>query len=46
MSEAVQKLEQLRALEAGMKLFGVQVSEAPIGIDTPQDLVRLAEHFS
>jgi 3-deoxy-manno-octulosonate cytidylyltransferase (CMP-KDO synthetase) len=43
--ESIEKLEQLRALEAGMKLFGILVSEAPIGIDTPEDLVRLAEHF-
>jgi len=44
--ELIEKLEQLRALEADMKLFGVMVSEAPIGVDTPQDLVRLADKFS
>jgi 3-deoxy-manno-octulosonate cytidylyltransferase (CMP-KDO synthetase) len=43
--ECIEKLEQLRALEADMKLFGVLVSEAPIGVDTPQDLLRFKEHF-
>lgn len=43
--ELIEKLEQLRALESHMKLFGVLVSEAPVGVDTPQDLVRLADYF-
>lgn len=41
--EQVEKLEQLRALEAGMPLYAVEVSEAPIGVDTPDDLIRIVE---
>lgn len=41
--EQVERLEQLRALEAGMPLYVVEVDEAPIGVDTPDDLVRIVE---
>ena len=43
--ELAEKLEQLRALEAGMQCYAVLVSEAPIGVDTPQDLVRIVDTF-
>jgi 3-deoxy-manno-octulosonate cytidylyltransferase (CMP-KDO synthetase) len=43
--ELVEKLEQLRALEAGMQCYAVLVSNAPIGVDTPQDLVRIVDSF-
>ena len=43
--ELLEKLEQLRALEAGMQCYAVLVSKAPIGVDTPQDLVRIADLF-
>ena len=36
--EKTEKLEQLRALEDGMKIVGLVVDTAPGGIDTPEDL--------
>ncbi|HYP64497.1 MAG TPA: 3-deoxy-manno-octulosonate cytidylyltransferase [Acidocella sp.] len=36
--EQREKLEQLRALEAGMRIGAVRVEEAPFGVDTPADL--------
>lgn len=36
--EQIEKLEQLRALEHGLKILCVQVEEPTVGIDTPQDL--------
>jgi len=42
--ENLEKLEQLRALEAGLSIFAVSVSHAPVGIDTPDDLLRLEDH--
>lgn len=39
--EQIEKLEQLRALEASMSIYAVVVDKAPIGIDTPEDLERL-----
>ncbi|MCX5921354.1 MAG: 3-deoxy-manno-octulosonate cytidylyltransferase [Candidatus Melainabacteria bacterium] len=39
--ELLEKLEQLRAMEAGFQLFAAVVPEAPIGVDTPEDLARL-----
>jgi 3-deoxy-manno-octulosonate cytidylyltransferase (CMP-KDO synthetase) len=41
--ELIEKLEQLRALEAGMSIYAVLVSEAPMGIDTPADLIRIMD---
>jgi len=41
--EQIEKLEQLRALEAGMAIYAAVVDEAPIGVDTPHDLVRIAD---
>lgn len=38
--ETREKLEQLRALEAGMVIAAAQVPEAPFGVDTPDDLAR------
>jgi 3-deoxy-manno-octulosonate cytidylyltransferase (CMP-KDO synthetase) len=38
--EMLEKLEQLRALEAGMTIMAVVVPKAPVGIDTPADLER------
>jgi 3-deoxy-manno-octulosonate cytidylyltransferase (CMP-KDO synthetase) len=38
--EAREKLEQLRALEAGMRIACAQVPEGPFGVDTPADLDR------
>jgi 3-deoxy-manno-octulosonate cytidylyltransferase (CMP-KDO synthetase) len=39
--ESVEKLEQLRALEAGMIIGTVVVEHAPIGVDTPEDLAKV-----
>jgi 3-deoxy-manno-octulosonate cytidylyltransferase (CMP-KDO synthetase) len=40
--EQTEKLEQLRALEHGMKLYLVTLPKAPpAGVDTPQDLERV-----
>ncbi len=38
--ERREKLEQLRALEAGMRIDAVEVAEVPLGVDTPEDLER------
>jgi 3-deoxy-manno-octulosonate cytidylyltransferase (CMP-KDO synthetase) len=39
--EVQERLEQLRALEAGMAIHVTQVSSYPISIDTPEDYARL-----
>jgi 3-deoxy-manno-octulosonate cytidylyltransferase (CMP-KDO synthetase) len=38
--ESREKLEQLRALEAGMRIAVARVDHAPFGVDTPADLAR------
>jgi 3-deoxy-manno-octulosonate cytidylyltransferase (CMP-KDO synthetase) len=38
--ELMEKLEQLRALEAGMRIDVGRVDTVPIGVDTPADLER------
>lgn len=38
--ETREKLEQLRALEAGMRIDAVIVDDLPLGVDTPADLDR------
>lgn len=38
--ELREKLEQLRALEAGMRIGCARVEVAPFGVDTPADLAR------
>ncbi len=38
--ELREKLEQLRALEAGMKISAARVEHGPFGVDTPEDLER------
>jgi 3-deoxy-manno-octulosonate cytidylyltransferase (CMP-KDO synthetase) len=38
--EQREKLEQLRALEAGMRIAVARVAQAPFGVDTPDDLAR------
>ncbi len=38
--EQREKLEQLRALEAGMRMGAARVAAAPFGVDTPEDLAR------
>jgi 3-deoxy-manno-octulosonate cytidylyltransferase (CMP-KDO synthetase) len=41
--EQREKLEQLRALEAGMRVDAVVVDTVPLGVDTPEDLARARE---
>ena len=36
-----ENLEQLRALEAGMRIEVVLVDSVPLGVDTPADLDRI-----
>ncbi len=38
--ERRERLEQLRALEAGMRIDAVLVDDVPLGVDTPADLAR------
>ncbi len=38
--EVREKLEQLRALEAGMRIVVARVDEVPLSVDTPEDLER------
>ncbi len=38
--ERRERLEQLRALEAGMRIDAVLVDDVPLGVDTPDDLLR------
>jgi 3-deoxy-manno-octulosonate cytidylyltransferase (CMP-KDO synthetase) len=38
--ELREKLEQLRALEAGMRIAAARVAAAPFGVDTPADLAQ------
>lgn len=40
--EKRERLEQLRALEAGMHIEAVRVDTMPLGVDTPEDLKRAA----
>ncbi len=44
--ERLEKLEQLRALEAGYTIVALPVQEAPIGVDTPEDLNRINQIFA
>jgi len=44
--ERSEKLEQLRALEAGMRIDVEIVHEKPVGVDTPEDLERARQSLS
>ncbi|MBS9478356.1 3-deoxy-manno-octulosonate cytidylyltransferase [Ancylobacter radicis] len=41
--ESREKLEQLRALEAGMRIDVAIVDTVPLGVDTPEDLIKARE---
>jgi 3-deoxy-manno-octulosonate cytidylyltransferase (CMP-KDO synthetase) len=41
--ERRERLEQLRALEAGMRIDATIVDDVPLGVDTPHDLARARE---
>lgn len=44
--EKREKLEQLRALEAGLRIGCARIPHAPFGVDTPQDLERARQILS
>lgn len=44
--EKLEKLEQLRALEFGMKIGVCFSDEIPISVDTPEDLLKAQEHYA
>lgn len=44
--EKRERLEQLRALEAGMRIDAEIVATVPLGVDTPEDLERAREMIS
>jgi len=44
--ELREKLEQLRALENGMRIDAALVDTVPLGVDTPEDLERMRALFS
>jgi 3-deoxy-D-manno-octulosonate cytidylyltransferase len=44
--ELREKLEQLRALEAGMRIDATIIDHVPRGVDTPDDLIRAREHLA
>ena len=44
--ELSEKLEQLRAIEAGMIIRAAQIDEAPGGVDTAEDLAAARAHFN
>lgn len=43
--ELREKLEQLRALELGMRIGVARIAHAPFGVDTPDDLERARKDF-
>ncbi len=44
--ERRERLEQLRALEAGMRIDAALVDDVPLGVDTPEDLEKARVFFS
>ena len=44
--ERRERLEQLRALEAGMRIDAALVGDVPLGVDTPEDLERARRMLS
>jgi 3-deoxy-manno-octulosonate cytidylyltransferase (CMP-KDO synthetase) len=44
--ERREKLEQLRALEAGMRIAVARVPGVPLSVDTPEDLEKARAHFA
>ena len=43
--EVTESLEQLRALEHGVKIKAIKASTASIGVDTAEDLERVKKSF-
>jgi 3-deoxy-manno-octulosonate cytidylyltransferase (CMP-KDO synthetase) len=42
--EQTEKLEQLRALEAGFRIMTVETDRETIGVDTPEDVAKVTRH--
>jgi 3-deoxy-manno-octulosonate cytidylyltransferase (CMP-KDO synthetase) len=45
-TEQIEKLEQLRVLEAGHSIFVGVIDEATFGIDTPEDYRKFVEKWT
>jgi 3-deoxy-manno-octulosonate cytidylyltransferase (CMP-KDO synthetase) len=43
--EVSERLEQLRALEHGIRIKVLDTNSQPIGVDTPEDVERIREYF-
>jgi len=43
--ESVEKLEQLRALEAGVRIKMVEIERPTLSVDTPRDIIRVERHL-
>jgi 3-deoxy-manno-octulosonate cytidylyltransferase (CMP-KDO synthetase) len=43
--EISEKLEQLRAIENGIRIRVVETEFTSIGVDTPEDLNKAQEHY-
>lgn len=43
--ETMERLEQLRALEHGIRITVIETSSRPIGVDTPEDLERIRQQM-
>lgn len=43
--ERIEKLEQLRVLEAGFKIKVIETNVDSIGVDTPEDLEKIKKHL-
>lgn len=43
--ERREKLEQLRALELGLRIGAARIARAPFGVDTPEDLARARQEL-
>jgi 3-deoxy-manno-octulosonate cytidylyltransferase (CMP-KDO synthetase) len=44
--ETIERLEQLRALEHGIRIKVLETNSQPIGVDTPDDLDRIRQHLT
>ena len=43
--EKLERLEQLRAMSLGIPIWALEAAQAPIGIDTPEDLDEARKRF-
>ena len=45
-NETIENLEQLRWMDAGIKLIGSFIHNKPISVDTPEDLKKVVEYVN